>query len=132
MAERRDFHISTPRGQVVHVKTKDGTVKAKLEWNPGFGNEKSEGFSRAQMFVDSECLRYCDPLTPRDTGMLIKSGILGTVIGSGSLQYLAPYARRQYYENKGKGQRGPQWFERMKIKHKESIRKGAAQFIDGK
>lgn len=132
MAERRTFNISTPRGQVVHVKTKDGTVKAKLEWNPGFGPEKSENFSKAQMFVDSECLRYCDPLTPRDTGMLIKSGTLGTVIGSGSLQYLAPYARRQYYEHKGDGQRGSLWFERMKIAHKETIRKGAGQLIDGK
>lgn len=132
MADRRDFHISTPRGQIVQIVTKEGTVKAKLEWNPDFGSEKSENFSRAQMFVDSECLRRCDPLTPRDTGMLIKSGALGTVIGSGSIEYLAPYARRQYYEHKGDGQRGSLWFERMKISDKEMIRKGAAEIIDGK
>lgn len=74
-----------------------------------------------QQFVDSECLRYMNPLTPRRTGFLIKSGTLGTVIGSGSIEYLAPYARRQYYENKSK----PRWFETMKASHKEPILKGA-------
>lgn len=132
MSGKKNFEISTPRGRVITVKTKSGVAKAQLEWDPGFGNEKSQEFSRAQMFVDSECLRYCDPLTPRDTGMLIKSGTLGTVIGSGSLQYLAPYARRQYYEHRGNGQRGSLWFERMKIAHKETIRKGAADIVGGK
>ncbi len=42
--------------------------------------------------------------------MLIKSGTLGTVVGSGSIEYLAPYARRQYYEHKTKAR----WFETMK------------------
>ena len=26
---------------------KNGKVTVKLEWNPGFGREKSEGFSKA-------------------------------------------------------------------------------------
>ena len=76
---------------------------------------------RAQEFVDSECLRYMNPLTPRRTGTLIKSGTLGTVIGSGSIEYLAPYARRQYYEHKEKAR----WFETMKASRKETILKGA-------
>ena len=60
-------------------------------------------------------------LTPRRTGMLIKSGTLGTVVGSGSIEYLAPYARRQYYEHKTKAR----WFETMKASHKDAIREGA-------
>ena len=76
---------------------------------------------QAQAFVDSECLRYMNPLTPRRTGMLIKSGTLGTVVGSGSIEYLAPYARRQYYEHKTKAR----WFETMKASHKDAIREGA-------
>lgn len=132
MAGKRTINISTPLGQIVTVRTKNGTVSARLEWKAGFGQKKSTGFMNAQEFVDSECLRYCNPLTPRLTGMLIKSGTLGTVIGSGSLEYLAPYARRQYYEHKGDGQRGPLWFERMKAGKKEVIRKGAAKIIDGK
>lgn len=55
--------------------------------------------------------------------MMIKSATLGTVIGSGSIEYLAPYARRQYYEHKTKGK----WFEKMKASNKEVIMKGAEQ-----
>lgn len=74
MAGKKDFRITTPRGSVFTVTGKDGSVTAKLEWAPGFAQKKAEGFSRAQAFVDSECLRYMNPLTPRRTGMLIKSG----------------------------------------------------------
>lgn len=135
MAGKKEFKIENPKGQIVHYKTKDGEVKARLTWNPGFKPDKEKKFSSAQCFVDSECLRYCNPLTPRLTGMLIKSGTLGTVIGSGSLEYLAPYARRQYYENQGNPKepnRGKLWFERMKASKKETIRKGAGRIIDGK
>ena len=135
MAEKKKFKIESPRGQIVHFKTKDGEVKARVTWEPGFKPDKQQEFSSAQSFVDSECLRYCNPLTPRLTGALIKSGTLGTVIGSGSIEYLAPYARRQYYENPGgknDPRRGKLWFERMKLERKETIRKGAAKIIGGK
>ncbi|MEG2350713.1 MAG: hypothetical protein RSB57_09425 [Hungatella sp.] len=65
---------------------------AKLDWNPEFGPKKSEDFTKTQEFLDSECLRCMNPLTPRRTGYLVKSATLGTVIGSGELEYLAPYA----------------------------------------
>lgn len=52
---------------------------------------------------------------------MVKSATLGTVIGSGSIEYLAPYARRQYYEHKEKAR----WFESMKATRKEPILKGA-------
>ena len=58
--------------------------------------------------------------------MLIKSGTLGTVVGSGSIEYLAPYARRQYYEHKTKAR----WFETMKASHKDAIREGAESLLD--
>ena len=133
MADRGgvNLEIKTPRGRVFTAKTKSGSVTAKLEWNSSFSAQRSQGFSKAQKFVDSQCLRYMDPLTPFDTGMLIKSGTLGTVIGSGKIQYVAPYARRQYYENKGTGQRGKKWFERMKTAHKTAILRGAQQIAGG-
>lgn len=133
MAGKRSFQIETPRGKIVTTSTKGGTVKADLIWSASFGQKKSAAFLAAQEYVDQSCLDYCDPLTPRLTGMLIKSGTLGTVIGSGSLEYTATYARKQYYENPGgKGNRGPLWFERMKASKKETIRKGAGRIIDGK
>ena len=125
------FDIQTPRGRVFTARTRNGQVTARLEWASGFGPQASSDFSRAQEFVDQECLRYMDPLTPRRTGMLIKSGTLGTVIGSGTIEYLAPYARRQYYEGRSRGQRGKRWFERMKASHGKVVLKGAQRIAGG-
>lgn len=121
MAQKKNFQIKTPRGTLSMVSNKRGSVTAELKWAPGFAPKKNKAFSNAQSFVDSECLRYMDPLTPRRTGFMIKSATLGTVIGSGSIEYLAPYARRQYYEHKTKAK----WFETMKAGRKETIMKGA-------
>lgn len=128
MAGKKKFVIQTPRGAIYTTKTKNGTVTAKLEWTPGYAQKKAKDFTKAQEFVDSECIRYMNPLTPRLTGLLIKSVTLGTVIGSGKILYLAPHARRQYYKHKTK----KKWFETMKAGHKETIRKGAARFVAGK
>ncbi len=123
MAEKRKFDIQTPRGTVFTTGGKNGKVTAKLEWNPGFGPQESRRFEKRQRFVDQECIRRMAPETPRRTGMLIKSATLGTVIGSGEINQIAPYARRQYYEHKEKSY----WFERMKNRHKDSILKGARE-----
>lgn len=122
---KKQFKIETPRGTVYTQASKDGRVTARLEWNEGFAPDKEKGFANAQEFVDSECIRWMNPETPRRTGVLIKSATLGTVIGSGEINQIAPYARRQYYEHKEKSY----WFERMKNRHKESILKGAAKYV---
>lgn len=115
------LRIDTPRGSIFTVKTKNGDITAELRWAPGFAPKKGQSFSRAQQFVDSECIRHMNPVTPRRTGIMVNSATLGTVIGSGNIQYLAPYARRQYYEHREK----PRWFETMKAGKKETIMKGA-------
>lgn len=51
--------VTTPRGQIIRTTTKSGAVKAELSWNPNFAPQKSQNFTRAQKFVDSEVLRYC-------------------------------------------------------------------------
>lgn len=122
---KKVFEIKTPRGSVYTQASKGGKVTARLEWNPGFESSMEKGFENAQAFVDSECIRRMNPETPRRTGMLIKSATLGTVIGSGEIDQIAPYARRQYYEHKEKSY----WFERMKNRHKDSILKGAAKYV---
>lgn len=104
-----------------------GGVKTTLKWNPSFGSSKTEGFSNAQKFVDSECLRYMDPLSPWRTGAMVRSAIQGTAIGSGHIVYNSVYARRQYYEHKQKSR----WFETMKSQHLEDIKRGAAQRVEG-
>ena len=127
MAGKKAFSINTPRGSITTVTNAGGSVTAELKWAPGFSERKEGAFSNAQEFVYSECLRYMNPLAPRRTGMLIKSGTLGTVIGSGSIEYITPYARRQYYEHKARSKR----FETMKASKKDVIREGAEK-IAGK
>ncbi len=116
--------IRTPRGII--VQTKNGT--SRLVWNKNFGSERTKNFKNAQEYVDSSVLRYCDPLVPMRTGVLKRSGTLGTIIGSGEVRYIAPYSKKQYYKNSGKGQRGKLWFERMKVRRMKTILKGAAKY----
>lgn len=124
--------IQTPRGKV--YISPNG--KASLEWNTNFQPRWQKRFSQAQKFVDSEILRHCEPFTPLLTGMLIKSGTLGTEIGSGLVQWIAPYARRQYYSPRLPGSqtgplRGPYWFERMKEIFGRKILAGARKLAGG-
>lgn len=117
--------IDTPRGSII----KTGETSCKLVWDSDFGKRRTEHFSRKQKIVDSETLRYCSPFVPKITGMLEKSGILGTVIGSGEIKYIAPYARVQYYQTAQSrtydSRRGGKWFERMKTAHKKDILQAA-------
>ncbi len=103
-----------------------------LTFDKNFKSKAEKNFSNAQKYIDSECLRYSDPYIPFLSGEMKRSGKLGTVIGSGELKYTAPYAKRQYYSNAGRGKqgtsrggmRGKLWFERMKADHKNDILKG--------
>lgn len=105
----------------------------RLRWSPSFAFKWTQKFTASQKFVDSEVLRYCSPLTPRRTGFLINSGNTGTEIGSGLVQYTAPYAARQYYDTAETraydANRGAKWFERMKISYKKAILDGARKLM---
>lgn len=122
--QKKQFKIETPRGKIITYKNQQGKTISRLTLAPDFKPRKEKGFSDAQEFVDSECIRRMNPETPRRTGALIKSATLGTVIGSGEINQIAPYARRQYYEHKEKSY----WFERMKNRHKDKILEGARKF----
>lgn len=127
--------ISTPRGTVFTVKLKNGSTKVVLEWNPGFGREYTGNFTRAQKFVDNEVLRFCTTRVPFQTGMLQKSGILGTEVGRGEVRYIAPYSAHQYYNTANSrpynSNRGAYWFERGKLVERERILQGAKQLAGG-
>ena len=127
--------VDTPRGSVFATTTKNGKVKATLKWNQGFGKEYTGNFTRAQKFVDSEVLRFCSTRVPFQTGMLQKSGILGTEVGSGEVQYTASYSARQYYRTSDTrpydANRGAHWFERGKATERERILQGALRLAGG-
>lgn len=80
-----NLNAATPNGSFV------------FKWNPNFGAATEAKLQRAQMFIDSECMRLMVPYTPMRNGVLMESVKLGTVIGSGELRYLSPYARYLYY-----------------------------------
>jgi len=136
--------IETPKGTI--IKTTNG--KAELKWNPNFQDKWQGRYSKAQMFVDSEVLRLSDPYIPMQSGMLKKSGILGTTIGSGEVVWNAPYSRYLYYGKvmvgrapkvvtatnltyRGAPMRGAFWFERMKKDKKSQILDGARRIAGG-
>jgi hypothetical protein len=131
----RNLTITTPRGTVYTTTSKGGKTTAKQEWAPDFGSRYTENFTQAQKFVDSEVLRFCSARVPFDTGMLQKSGTLGTTIGSGEVQYITPYAAYQYYKTGTSrsydANRGGQWFERGKASERERILRGAARLAGG-
>ncbi len=107
-----------------------------ITFDPNFKQKAAANFERTQKYIDSETLKWTEMYMPKRTGTMIRSGTLGTVVGSGVLEYTAPYARKQYYTNAGrgmdginavkgvKGLRGPFGFERMKADHKEDILRG--------
>lgn len=107
-----------------------------ITFDPNFTDNAEKKFERKQKYIDSEVLRVSDPYVPKLSGNLIKSGIEGTVIGSGVVEYTAPYAKDQYYNNAGrgidglnalngaKGLRGAFFFDRMKADHKDEILEG--------
>ncbi len=124
------IQIETPRGAVIL----NAQGKAELKFKSNFSSRWTKKYTAAQKFVDSEVLRYSEPFTPLLTGTLIKSGILGTVIGSGTVSWITPYAKRQYYRGRRPGTqqagplRGRFWFERMKAVRGATIVKGAKKF----
>ena len=118
-----------------------------------------ELYGRAQKYVDNEVLRRNEPYMAHDGGDYVRSGRLGTDIGSGKVAYNTPKARFLYYgklmvgeksrsawakpgEKKvvvnkdlnyqGGGLRGAMHFERMKADHREDILRGAAEIAGGR
>lgn len=109
--------IETPRGCI--VKTENGM--AELRWNPNFQKKWAGQYSRAQMYLDQSVLELCEPYIPIQSSMLRQSGTLGTTVGSGEVAWIAPYARKQYYDTADMREYdlmcGGHWFPRMMADH---------------
>ncbi len=84
-------------------------------------NITPEKFRKTQSFIDSEIVRRSDPLVPFKTGSLKRSGITGTKIGTGVIEYTAPYAKKQYFKGRASNLRGRLWTRRMWISNKADI-----------
>lgn len=132
MAGIHDY--STPKGEFHEVRLPNGKVSFEIKWNPGFGPKMENTFNTVQEFVDSECLRLCEDKVPKRENILIESGHLNTVFGSGQIKYRTPYARRWYYMPANfheAPERGNYWFDRMKQQYKNQILEGAKKIASG-
>lgn len=95
-------------------------------------------YHQAQRFLDSEVLRTSAPYVPMRSGELMRSGDKGTKIGSGEVEYNAPYAKRMYYGlsfnfSKDKHpQACAQWFEKAKVANIDAWKNGVQKIIGGK
>ena len=92
---------------------------------------------QAQKWLDNEVLKDCGPYVPFRYGHLFRSGITATKVGSGEVEYNAPYAKRVYY---GSGmhfskdkhpQACAQWFEKAKGVNKEKWLDGVKKIMHG-
>ena len=52
---------------------------------------------RAQIKLDAQILADSNYYCPMKQSVLQKSAIIGTVLGSGRIRWITPYARRQYF-----------------------------------
>lgn len=128
--------IETPRGKVITTKSGKAQLRFKLEYRKNFKSKWQGRYDDAQTYVDSEVLRLSEPYIPLLTGALVKTGILGTDIGSGTVQWIAPYSAAQYYSPRKPGSvtgalRGPYWFQRMKESFGKRIINGAKKRAGG-
>lgn len=153
------IYVQTPQGRIVEVRYRNGRLAMELQWNPNFSQRMNRNFNDVQMYVDSTVIRLMIPYTPMRNGILYKSATLGTVIGSGEIHQIAPYAKFQYYGNvmvsrltgsawarNGESKvltnrplqydtsrhplAGKLWFERMKADKKDAILQGARRFLN--
>lgn len=93
-------------------------------------------YQKAQKFLDNEVLKDSTPYTPMRTGALMRSGITGTKIGSGKVQWAIDYAKRCYYGNMNFSkhkhpQACSQWFEKAKAANQKKWLRGAEKIIKG-
>lgn len=111
------MRIVTDRGQLF----KNANGQAVIRWNRG-ARQMNENFDRLQVFIDNTVVRHMDAYVPMRTGILKKSVVLGSRMGSGELVYIAPYAHKRYYgSGRQKGLRGSKWFHRMWAARKDTI-----------
>lgn len=101
----------------------DSTQKILLE-------RKLDKGGQGQRFFTSEVQRLSDSYVPFDTGML-KNNVSMSLQGD-SIIYHSPYAKRQFYEHKGKGLRGKNWTGRCWADRGREITQSVAKFVGGR
>ncbi len=92
---------------------------------------------KAQRFFTTEVVRLANPYVPFKTGGLKDKQVK---VNPNSIQYNAPYAKKQYYNNAGFGNegtvrgglRGKMWIPRMWNDRGKDIVNSVAKFVGGR
>ncbi|WP_346935311.1 minor capsid protein [Clostridium sp.] len=92
---------------------------------------------RAQVEFTKQVAKHSNNYVPFKTGRLKDMMV---TLESDKIIYSAPYAKKQYYTNKGEGRegnsvgglRGKQWTRRAWIDHGDKIVQSIAEFVGGK
>lgn len=122
--------VSTPRGAVIKTESSE----AAIEWKAAYFEQLNLAFSNAQKWLDNRVLTDSNRFIPMQTGALKQSGILGTVIGSGEVAWIAPYAEVNYYRKfepskAANPQASRQWFEVAKAAYQDTWINGFAAIV---
>lgn len=80
---------------------------------------------KAQLFLANNAFRRMEKYVPRDTGALATT----VIVEAGKVTYVQPYARKQYYTNKGKGLRGKQWDKKMIANERDVLTREFENYI---
>lgn len=97
-------------------------------------NVELKPMGKVQKYLDSDVINTISPYVPRLTGTLLKTGLTGTVIGSGLIVWRTPYAKKQYYlgavVGTREGLRGRLWAERYKADNKDRLQARLQEYIN--
>ena len=80
---------------------------------------------KAQLFLSTSAARRMDKYIPYDTGTLKDTHTIDTR----SVTYTVPYARKQFYTNKGKDRRGSRWDLKMLSAERSQLAKEVENYI---
>ena len=88
---------------------------------------------KAQRFLVGTIRRLCRPYVPNLSGKLESTA----VETPHSVEYVQPYARKQYYENSGANRSkapfaGKQWDRRMMADRGDEVVESVAKFVGGR
>ena len=115
------LQVSTPKGRVISVKQRNGSVTTRVEWNPAFAARMNRAGSTTLSNLTQVVARDTDKFVLFQTGMLKNTAQIASEYENGLIVYSTPYARRQYYLHPqgtdlhgDTGLRGSYWGQRSK------------------
>lgn len=80
---------------------------------------------KAQLFLATEATKRMDKYVPKESGVLKDSHD----IEPHKITYFQPYARKQFYTNKGKGIRGKKWHLKMLSAEKKLLVRDIENYV---